>query len=665
MLSGTCRLHFYKFQANLSRHERVSALLSRNSAKLCAEPCVTAPVREASFARDLSIGKLNMSWIQPYPTLETHEELEDLEQLAEAVGKYFEESVDSKQLDLDGVMDPEVMQGLKDLGLFGMQIPEEYGGLGLNNIQYARLLEEVSRDGSITVMLAAHQAIGLKGILIAGNDEQKQKYLPKLATGELTAAFALTEPSSGSDAASIQTKARLSDDGKHWILNGEKIWITNGGFADVMTVFAKTPATGKDGQPTQKVSAFIVERAFGGVTSGKPEDKLGIRASNTVAVSFEDTPVPVENVLGEINQGFKIAMQILNGGRFSMGSSVAGQLKRLVTIITEHAHARKQFGKKLAEFELIQAKVFNMSMEAYAMESMAYMTAGKMDQLDDEGNPPDCSIEAAMVKIYSSESAWKNVSECLQILGGLGYMKDYPYERMLRDCRILLIFEGANEILRMFVALTSLQFAGKHLQARLRLLKKGSLRERITSLMDFMRDEIARPRYGPFSVFNPAFELKGEGWTDKNWLNPNLVNEAKKLEDITHLYRIRVYQMLKRYGKNIVNEQLELEVLSQVSIQIYAMSCVISRTNKSLFLALRNSDHDRMMCSAFVNKSYREAYLQLEQLTGEFRENNTKIQKRISEQIIENQAYTYAHPLDIPDDFNFADNHYLKALNKK
>jgi len=670
MLGGALRLNSCKSLALLAYSKPSSVagdLFHKSKTNLSITSChpSTVAVRHASFAKDLSLGKLNMSWIHPYPTLKNDEELNDLNQIADAVGRFFEEKVDSKQLDIDGKMDPDVMQGLKDLGLFGMQIPTEYGGLGLSNVQYARIIEEVSRDGAITVMLAAHQAIGLKGILIAGSKEQKEKYLPKLATGELVAAFALTEPSSGSDAQSIQTKARMSADGKHWVLNGEKIWITNGGFADVMTVFAKTPFTDEDGNEKDKVTAFIVERNFGGVTSGLPEDKLGIRASNTCAVNFEDTHVPVENVLGELNKGFKIAMQILNGGRFSMGSSVAGQLKRLVGIVTQYVHERKQFGKSLAEFELIQQKIFNMSQEAYAMESMAYMTAGQLDKLDEDGNPPDCSIEAAMVKIYSSESAWKNVSECLQILGGLGYMKDAPYERMLRDSRILLIFEGTNEILRMLVALSSMQYAGIHLQGRIRALKRGGIRERVTSAWDFARDEIARPHSGSFSVRNKAFNFKMKR-SSEVWFHDSFYEEATTLEDITAMYRIRVYEMLKKYGKKLPEQQVELEVLADVSTQIYAMASVLSRANKAVNLNLRNSDHERFLCKTFIKSSYRKCYLNLEKLSANYRESHTEVERRISKHIIDERKYTFSHPLDIPEDFeNNPKYENQKALIKK
>ncbi|KAJ8302027.1 hypothetical protein KUTeg_021014 [Tegillarca granosa] len=371
-----------------------------------------------------------------YPEL-LKEELEDLNQMVQPIEKFFNEGLDSTSIDVNAKISDETLQQLKDLGLFGQQIPEEYGGLGLNATKYARLAEITALDGSIAVTLAAHQAIGLKGILIAGNEAQKQKYLPKLATGEHVAAFCLTEPSSGSDAASIQTRATLSEDGKTFYLNGGKIWISNGGIADIFTVFAKTEVVTDDGEKKDKVTAFIVERAFGGVTNGKPEDKLGIRGSNTCEVHFDNTPIPIENVIGEVGGGFKIAMNILNSGRFSMGSSGAGILKKLIGMTAEHAMTRKQFGRHLSEFGLIQEKFAKMAITTYAMESMAYLTAGIIDQYEE----PDLSVEAAMVKVFSSEGCWTCVNECLQILGGLGYMKDYPYERYLRDGRILMIFE--------------------------------------------------------------------------------------------------------------------------------------------------------------------------------------------------------------------------------
>jgi very long chain acyl-CoA dehydrogenase len=232
--------------------------------------------------------------------------------------KFFQEKNDALKNDANEKIPEEILQGLKDLGAFGLQVPVELGGLGLNNTQYARLCEIVgTHDLGIGITIGAHQSIGFKGILIAGNPEQKQKYLPKLATGENVAAFALTEPIAGSDAAGIKSRAEPSSDGKHWILNGSKIWISNGGFADVFTVFAKTPVKDEvTGELKDKVTAFIVERKFGGITNSPPEKKMGIKCSNTAAVYFDNVKIPSENVLGGVGNGFKVAMNILNAGRF-------------------------------------------------------------------------------------------------------------------------------------------------------------------------------------------------------------------------------------------------------------------------------------------------------------------------------------------------------------
>ena len=427
-------------------------LLQRNVRSLQTAAEAAADV---SYTRGLFLGVNNAARAFPYPELSPNE-AETLQMLVDPVAKFFR-SVDSRAIDETKTIPPEVLHGMKELGLFGLQIPEDLHGLGLSNTGYARVCEEIT-DGSLAVTVMAHQSIGLKGILLNGNDAQKAKYLPKLATGEHIAAFALTEPSSGSDAGSIKTRATLSEDGRHFVLNGSKIWISNGGWADVLTVFAQTDVHGTD-----KVTAFIVERAFGGVTSGPPEDKLGIRGSNTCQVFFDNCKVPIENVLGggpEMNtggaagvgQGFKVAMNILNNGRFGLGACAGASLRRVLGVAAEHANSRKQFGAPLANFGLIQKKFGMMALDAYAIESMAFMTTGMIDRGD-----PSCEIEAAMCKVYGSEAAFTGINECIQVMGGTGFMKEWPFERLMRDCRILSIFEGTNEILRMLIALSGIR----------------------------------------------------------------------------------------------------------------------------------------------------------------------------------------------------------------
>uniref|UniRef100_A0AAQ6AIW7 Acyl-CoA dehydrogenase family, member 9 n=1 Tax=Amphiprion ocellaris TaxID=80972 RepID=A0AAQ6AIW7_AMPOC len=526
----------------------------------------------------------------PYPEI-GNEELEEINQLVAPVERFFSEDVDSAKIDRDAKIPPETLNGLKELGLFGIMVPEEYGGLGLSNTMYARLAEIISLDGSIAVTLAAHQAIGLKGILIAGNEAQKQKYLPKLSSGEHIAAFCLTEPGSGSDAASIQTRATLSEDGKHYLLNGSKIWISNGGMADIMTVFARTEVD-VDGEKKDKISAFIVERAFGGVTSGKPEDKLGIRGSNTCEVSFDNVPVPLENVIGEVGGGFKIAMNILNSGRFSMGSSSAGMIKKLIDLLS-------------------------------------LIFSGMMDK----PGLPDCSLEAAMVKVFSSEGGWICVSEALQVLGGLGYTKNYPFERYVRDCRILPIFEGTNEILRMYIALTGMQYAGKVLTGKIKEMKKGN----IVMAMGMVGKKLRTSLGGSVDL----------GLTGKDGVvHPSLADSAKKLEQNVSLFGSTVESLLYRYGKTIVDEQLILKRVADVLIHLYAMTAVLSRASRSISIGLRNHDHEVLLANTFCSEAFFKNNYWMVQLQKHSPENNDANIKKIAKEVLENRAYICSHPLE-------------------
>nr|XP_012806252.2 complex I assembly factor ACAD9, mitochondrial [Jaculus jaculus] len=590
-------------------------------------PLHTGPQSRA-FAKELFLGNIEQKGVFPFPEV-SHDELSEINQFIGPVEKLFAEEVDSQKIDQEGKIPVDTLEKLKSLGLFGMQVPEEYGGLGLSNTMYARLGEIISLDASITVTLSAHQAIGLKGIILVGSEEQKAKYLPKLASGEYIAAFCLTEPASGSDAASIQTRAVLSEDKKYYILNGSKIWITNGGLASIFTVFAKTEVVDSDGSVKDKITAFIVERAFGGITNGKPEDKLGIRGSDTCEVHFENTKVPVENVLGEVGGGFKVAMNILNSGRFSMGSAVAGMLKKLIELTADYACTRKQFNRNLSEFGLIQEKFALMAQKTYVMESMTYLTAGMLDQ----PGFPDCSIEAAMVKVFSSEAAWQCVSEALQILGGSGYMKDYPYERMLRDSRILLIFEGTNEILRMFIALTGLQHAGRILTSRINQLKQGNVNTVMETIGRKLRESLSR-----------TVDL---GLTSNlGIVHRSLEDSGKKFEENVYYFGQTVETLLLRFGNTIVEEQLVLKRVANILINLYGMTAVLSRASRSIRSGLPNHDHEVLLANMFCVEAYFQNLFSLSQLDKYAPENLDEQIKKVSQQILEKRTYICAHPLD-------------------
>merc|ERR1712076_8495 len=474
----------------------------------------------------------------PFPQALSEEQAETLTMLVPPTEQFMTEVNDSAWNDTNERVHPDTVKGLQELGAFGLQVPEELGGVGLSNTQYARLTEIVGgNDLGVGIFIGAHQSIGFKGILIAGSPEQKAKYLPRLASGEDFAAFALTEPSSGSDANSIKTRADLSSDGKHWILNGSKIWISNGGIAEIFTVFAKTPVKDeKSGEMGEKVSAFIVERKFGGVSHGPPENKMGIKCSNTAEVYFENTPIPVENVIGKPGEGFKVAMQILNNGRFGMAAALSGTQRFAIKKAVDHAITRHQFGGRIDSYGAIQEKLARMSMTHYATESVAYMVSGLMDQ-----GFQDYQLEAAISKVFASEAAWFVTDDAIQILGGMGYMRDCGLEKVMRDLRIFRIFEGTNDILRLFVALTGIQYAGGHLREL-----QAAVKDPISNF-GVVLGEVAK-RGKAAAGISPGNLLADQ-------VHPNLVDSSAQICKNVEAFGAAVEAVLIKHGKNIINEQ--------------------------------------------------------------------------------------------------------------
>jgi acyl-CoA dehydrogenase family protein 9 len=510
---------------------------------------------EQSFMKALFHGVVAEDLVYPYPEL-LPDERENVRMMLDSIRK-FHTKVDSAKIDDEHHIPDEVMKGLKELGLFGLAIPEEYGGLGLSTTAYARVMEEVGGlDASLAVTLGGHQSIGLKAILLYGTDEQKRKYLPTLATGEKVAAFALTEPSAGSDAAAIQTRAELTPDGKHYVLNGSKIWITNGGFADVFTVFARTSAPDEGAKP--RITAFIVERSMG-VKNGPNEQKLGIRGSSTTSLYFDDVMVPVENVVGEVGRGFKVAVEVLNTGRMSLATGSVGACKRLIRLATERANERRAFGRSIGEFGLIKDKIATMMAQTWALESAAYMTAGLVD-----AKVIDYSLESAICKVVGSETLWRVANETLQIAAGTGYMKEYPYERLLRDARINLIFEGTNEILRCFIALSGMQGPGKELAEVVR-----AMREPIKG-------------FGLLSDFAIRKARTALGRERMTRAHPLLSREVVLFEEYSAELAKNVDKAIRKHGKEIAEMQYTQRRVAELAMDLYCLAACISRTTRAI-----------------------------------------------------------------------------------
>jgi acyl-CoA dehydrogenase family protein 9 len=511
---------------------------------------------ERSFMKSLFHGLIEESLVFPYPEMRGPER-ENVALLLENLRKFADAEVDAAKIDREHTIAPELLAKVKELGLFGLTIGEEHGGFGLSSTAYARVVQEVAGiDASLAVTIGAHQSIGLKGILLFGTDEQKTKYLPKLASGEWTAAFALTEPSAGSDAASIQTRAELTDDGKHYILNGSKIWITNGGFADVFTVFARTSALDPGVKP--RITALIVERGMG-VKSGPNEEKMGIRGSSTTEIFFDDVKVPAENVLGEPGRGFKVAMEVLNSGRMGLASGCIGACKKLIALSNARVVERKAFGRPISEFGMIKEKIARMMAETYALESMTYLTTGLVDS-----GIADYSLESAICKVFGSETLWFVVNETLQIAAGIGYMSHYPYERMMRDARINMIFEGTNEILRAFIALSGMQSPGKQL----------------AEVAKAMREPIKG--FGVLSEFAIHRARRTVSRERLERVHPALRKETVVFEEGAAALAQRVEQTLRKHGREIAEMQLVQKRIAEAAIDLYALAAVLSRTSRAI-----------------------------------------------------------------------------------
>ncbi|UJR36023.1 hypothetical protein I4U23_028762 [Adineta vaga] len=579
-----------------------------------------------SFVMNLFRGQFYPNEIFPYPNVLNEEQRENVKMFIDPLWKFFEEKNDAAKNDEQGKIPDDVMNGLKEQGAFGIQVPIDYGGLGLTNTQAARLFEIASgHDLGISVCMGAHQSIGFKGIILFGTEAQKQKYLTKLASGEHIAAFALTEPSAGSDVASIKTKAQLSSDGKHYILNGSKIWISNGGIADIFTVFAQVPTVDdKTGQTQNKMTAFIVERKFGGLTNGQPEKKLGIKGSNTTEVYFEDCKVPVENVLGGVGNGFKVAVKILNNGRFSMVAGLSGTMKMAIRKSIDFAKNRRQFGRTIDTYGNVQEKLARMEMRQYMTESLAYLLAQNMDR-----GIPEYQCEAAIGKIFASESAWFVLDEAIQIHGGMGFMKATGLERVMRDLRIFRIFEGANDILRLFVAFTGLQYVGAHLRELQQAVKSFNFNV-------IVGEGSKRLRRGIGMTAGPNLN---------EYIHSSLHPSGTLLSKSIDQFGTTIEQILIKYGKTIRDEQFIVHRIGDVVIDIYSMAAGLSRCTQSFKNQVPTAVHESHLVRIWCEEAYDRINQNLNLIQNPAFVARTKLMTELARELVDKESTVPIHPL--------------------
>ena len=572
-----------------------------------------------SIVANMFYGEIDENQAFPYPNF-TDEQVEMGTAMVDAIDKFAEGNIDSEKFDHDSMVPKEVMQGLAELGLCGLAVEEKFGGLELDTSLYSRVFQQIAGiDGSIATMLGAHQSIGFKALLNEGTDEQKEKWLPKLASGEVFASFALTEPGSGSDAYSIKTKAVKNDDGTYTI-TGQKLWITNAGTAGFYTVFCKTDHE-VDGETKEKISCFIVEKEREGVSFGEPEKKMGIKASETRAVYFDKVTVPAENMLGEPGKGFKIAMNVLNTGRLSLGSGSVGGMKSVLKLATAHAKGRKQFGQSIADFGIVQHKLATMAADIYACESIVYMTTGKINH-----GMKEFYLESAICKVYCSEHLWKTVDQAMQIAAGNGYMKEYPYERIMRDARINLIFEGTNEILRVFIALSGI----KEPAERLKELGK------VADASKFLQDPIKS--LGVLSGFAKGRLSKMVTTKTLTQVHEDLEVYAARFSSMLNEFSIKVENTIMKYGKKIIGNEMPQYRIANMVIELYVQLAVLSRTTSILnneSVSDSDKDYVKALTEIICKNSRRKFERNLRRVSGSF---DRKIPE-LSQHVVDRDGY--------------------------
>jgi acyl-CoA dehydrogenase family protein 9 len=578
-------------------------------------PAATPMQLDQSVAKNLLFGEILEQNLFPYPVMRERDR-EMLGLMVDAIDRFLDgHEQDFRQWDEDAAQPPEFIQALRELGLFGLIIPEAHGGLELSNAAYARVLAQTSaHDSSVSLTIGAHSSIGMKGILLYGTDEQKARYLSRLASGEMIAAFCLTEPGAGSDAASIRTSAKKNEDGS-WTLSGEKLWVTNGGIADLYTVFARTEGD------AGKITAFVVEAAWKGVSRGHHEDKMGIRASSTTTVAFADVRVPPENVLGEPGKGFKVAMGILNNGRTGLGGGAVGGMKSLIKRAVAQAKERRQFDTPIAQFGLVREKIAQMTVECFAAESAVWMVAHFIDS-----GHQDYSLEAAISKVYASEAMQRAAYEALQIAGGNGYMKEFPYERFARDARILPIFEGTNEILRLYIALSGLKGVG------------ASLKELQSAVNSIFNDPIKG--FGLMTGYAERRFAQATGFGADRILR-RLAPELQPLAKIYEKYATELARVadvaLRRHGKAIADRQHLQKRIADLVIDLFVGLCVLSRAD-----ALVKSDPAQADTVTAIARTFtRQARRRMARNVRAFEHNEDATTEHIAERIITAGRYPW------------------------
>jgi alkylation response protein AidB-like acyl-CoA dehydrogenase len=544
-----------------------------------AEELLFSGPSQSGFAKALFRGEFRGDGIFPYPELPADEQAR-VEDAVRAVRQFADDHIDAAAIDRASDIPPSVIEGLSKLGVLGMTAPVEYGGRGFTQSGYCRIMEVIGgHDASTAVFVNAHHSIGIRALLLFGTPEQKARWLPPLARGEALAAFALTETEAGSDASNVQTTATPSADGRTYVLNGGKRYITNGAIAGVLTVMARTPDP-KGGE--SKISAFLVTPEMPGFEVVEARmDKCGIRGTATARLAFKDMPVPAENLLGPPGKGLKVALTVLDFGRTTFGASCTGAAKVCLAAAARHAVRRRQFGRPLADLELIKKKIAYLAATAYALEATTYETAALIDR-----GAEDYMLETAILKVFSTEMLWQGVYETLQVHGGQGYFTDEPFERMMRDARINTIGEGANEVLKAFIALVGMRDIAEGFKATLEGLKRPS--RLVPTLWRFGTERLVRLAKPPtIPVRTSALRA-----------------DADLLARRVSRFAWAVERVLVKHREAILERQYVQERIADAAIALVTAACTLARLDRTLELRTA-SPADRSAAQLYLRMASR------------------------------------------------------------
>jgi acyl-CoA dehydrogenase family protein 9 len=551
-----------------------------------AEELLFAGPQAVGFAKGLFQGHFVSDWVMPYPRIPAAQQTELDKTLAE-LRSFLDAELDAVAIDRQADIPRNVIDGLGRVGVLGMTASAEYGGRGFTQMANCKVLEEIGRRcASTSVFVNAHHSIGIRALLLFGTREQKQKWLPKLVTGEWLGAFALTEKEAGSDAANVQMTATPSEDGSHFILNGEKRYITNAAIAQVLTVMARTPVPGKAGKTA--ITAFMVTPDMPGFEILEARmPKMGIRGTATGRFAMRDVKVPKENILGPPGKGLKVALTVLDFGRTTFGACCTGAAKTCLTLAIKHANTRKQFNKTLGSFDLVKKKIARIAADAYAMEAMTTITASLIDR-----GLEDYMLETAMLKVFTTERLWECINDAFQIYGGSAYFVDLPLERMLRDARINQIGEGSNEVLTSFIALVGMRGPGMEFKeiydTMLKPTREGGIGKAWSAGMSRLGATVRVPDVPVRSVELRSF--------------------ANQLGRLIWRFNVAVNRALIVYREPILDMQLVQERIAGAAMDLFASTSVLSRWDSEIEFAQRNGESAAEKNSAaelFLRQSFR------------------------------------------------------------